>query len=78
MKHLHRIKGRFHGFFRPSSIVVVEDSKENYRGKIINMTEGRNEFKDYADAEHMISSIVNAFSVNKSKKNRDDMIKTNV
>ena len=63
-------KGRFHGLFRPSSIVVVENSKENYREKITDMADGGDEFKDYADAEQMISSIVNAFAVNKSKKNQ--------
>ena len=47
---------------------MVEDLKGNYRGKIIVMTDGGDGFKEYANAEHMISSIMNAFSVNKSKK----------
>ena len=61
---------RVNGLFRSLSIVMVKDSKGNYRGKITDMTDmtnGEDEIKDYMGAKHMIFDILNSSSVNESQ-----------
>ena len=58
---------RFHDLLNSSSIAVVKDSKGNCQGKVIDMTHDGDAFKNYTCVKHMISYILDAFSMNESQ-----------